>query len=85
MLYTVDNRSKFNFFTCSRYLLSSSELYAIRRSPHAGRPLGAAEFTRALEQRTQRRLMPRPRNRPRKTPGAENPPRATAQNLTQRE
>jgi putative transposase len=62
---------------------SPSELYAIRRSIHAGRPLGAAEFTRALEQRTQRRLMPGQRGRPRKTPGAENPSRTTEQNLTQ--
>jgi putative transposase len=52
---------------------SQAEIYSIRRSTRAGRPLGAEEFTRALEQRTQRRLTPGPRGRPRKTPGAENP------------
>jgi putative transposase len=47
---------------------TASELRALRRCTHTGRPLGPAEFTQALEERTQRRLMPGPRGRPRKTP-----------------
>jgi putative transposase len=47
---------------------TASELRALRRSTRTGRPLGSAEFTRALEARTQRRLTPGPRGRPRKTP-----------------
>jgi putative transposase len=50
---------------------TESEIYALRRATHAGRPLGAAEFTRALEARTQRRLTPGARGRPRKTPKEE--------------
>ncbi len=53
---------------------TESELYALRRATHAKRPLGAVEFTRAWEERTQRRLTPGPRGRPRKTPKDEIPP-----------
>jgi hypothetical protein len=45
---------------------TEAELRAMRRSTPSGRPLGPAEFTRALEERTQRRPTPRPRGRPRK-------------------
>ena len=47
---------------------TESELRALRRCTQTGRPLGSAEFTRTLEARTQRRLTPGPRGRPRKTP-----------------
>ena len=53
---------------------TESELYALRRSTQAGRPLGGAEFTRGLEQRTQKRLKPRQRGRPRKAPEVGSPP-----------
>jgi len=46
---------------------TESELRAIRRCTHNGRPLGPREFTRALEERTHRCLTPSPRGRPRKT------------------
>ena len=52
---------------------SEAELRAIRRCTHSGRPLGPAEFTRALEKRIQRRLTPIPRGRPPKTPGERIP------------
>jgi len=45
---------------------SASELDALRRCPHTGRPLGSAEFVKALEQKTQRRLAPQKGGRPRK-------------------
>jgi hypothetical protein len=45
---------------------TESELFAIRRSTHSGRPLGSAEFTRALEARAERRLTPGKGGRPRK-------------------
>jgi hypothetical protein len=35
---------------------SESKLVAIRRSTHTGRPLGGAEFIRALERETKRLL-----------------------------
>ena len=47
---------------------SEAELRAIRRCTHSGRPLGPAEFTRALEERTQRHLTPTRRGRPPKPP-----------------
>jgi putative transposase len=57
---------------------TEAELRSIRRCTHNGRPLGPAEFTRALEERTQRRLAPRPRGRPRKTPAEAIPQRTEA-------
>ncbi len=54
---------------------TEDELSALRRCTHTGRPLGAEEFTRALEQRTHRRLTPRQRGRPRRMPEAEILPR----------
>jgi sulfite reductase beta subunit-like hemoprotein len=45
---------------------AESDLRAIRRCTYTGRPLGPAQFTRTLEERTQRRLTPSPRGRPRK-------------------
>ena len=45
---------------------TESELRVIRRCTHTGRPLGPAEFTQALEQRTRRRLTPGKGGRPRK-------------------
>jgi len=55
---------------------AEAELWSIRRRTHNGRPLGPAEFTRALEERTRRRLARRPRGRPRKTPAEAIPQRA---------
>ncbi len=55
---------------------TESEIHALRRATRAGRPLGAAEFTRAWEERTPRRLPPGPRGRPRKTPKDEIHPAA---------
>jgi len=46
---------------------SEAELRAMRRTAHRGHPLGPTEFRRALEERTQRRLTPGKRGRPRKT------------------
>jgi putative transposase len=43
---------------------SAPELAAIRLSTHTGRPLGTAEFVRALERSTQRPLAPQKRGRP---------------------
>lgn len=43
-----------------------SALAAIRLSTHTGRPLGTAEFVRALERSTQRPLAPRKRGRRRR-------------------
>jgi hypothetical protein len=40
---------------------TESELAAIRQCTHTGRPLGTAEFVRALEDSMQRRLAPRER------------------------
>ena len=48
---------------------TESELRALRRCTYSGRPLGPAEFTRALEERSQRRLTPVRRGRPPKTSG----------------
>ena len=45
---------------------TASELDALRRCTHTGRPLGSAEFVDALEQNTQRRLAPQKGGRPRK-------------------
>ena len=45
---------------------AEADLRAIRRCTHTGRPLGPAEFTHNLEERTQRRMTPAPRGRPRK-------------------
>ena len=45
---------------------TASELDALRRCTHTGRPLGSAEFVEALEQNTQRRLAPQKGGRPRK-------------------
>jgi putative transposase len=53
---------------------AESELYAIRRSTWTGRPLGAAEFTRALEEQTHRRLTVGKPGRPRKAPVVEYDP-----------
>ncbi len=52
---------------------TAAELRAIRRSTRTGRPLGPPEFTRTLEELVQRRLTPRPRGRPRKTPQEVHP------------
>ena len=45
---------------------AESELRALRRSTHTGRPLGGAEFIRKIEQETGRRLTPRQGGRPAK-------------------
>ena len=45
------------------------DLVAIRRSTHTGRPLGTADFTRALEQTTQRSLTAQNGGRPRRPTG----------------
>jgi putative transposase len=45
---------------------TDSELVALRRCTHTGRPLGGAEFIQALERTTHRRLTPRQGGRPRK-------------------
>jgi len=50
---------------------TATELHAIRRSTHTGRPWGPAEFTRKLEELVHRSLTPGPRGRPRKTVRAE--------------
>jgi putative transposase len=42
---------------------SSTEVAALRRFTHTGRPLGSAAFVAALEQSTSRRLAPRKRGR----------------------
>ena len=49
---------------------TESELRALRRCTYTGRPLGPEEFTQTLEERTQRRLTPAPRGRPRKIAAA---------------
>ena len=46
----------------------SGDLGALRRSTHAGRPLGPSEFVRGIEEHTGRRLTPGKRGRPRKYP-----------------
>jgi hypothetical protein len=51
---------------------TEAELRVIRRSTYSGRPLGPAEFTRALEQQTLRRLAPGKGGRPRKPRVDEN-------------
>ncbi|MDR3675716.1 MAG: transposase [Acidobacteriota bacterium] len=53
---------------------AESELRAIRQCTHSGRPLGSAEFTEALEQRTHRRLTPGKGGRPRtaRSPGPQD-------------
>ena len=51
-----------------------AEVRAIRRSTQRGRPLGPAEFTRALEERTHRRLAPGRRGRPPRIPTNGIPP-----------
>ena len=45
---------------------AESELFAIRRATHTGRPLGEAAFIQTLETKTQRRLTPQKGGRPRK-------------------
>ena len=45
---------------------TESELDALRRCTHTGRPLGSAEFVEALEHHTERRLAPQKGGRPRK-------------------
>ena len=45
---------------------TESDLLAIRRATHSGRPLGPAEFIKELESGTQRRLTPLKGGRPRK-------------------
>jgi putative transposase len=45
---------------------SDAGLTAIRQCTHSGRPLGEAEFIRALEHETHRSLTPQKRGRPRK-------------------
>ena len=45
---------------------SKDDLAAIRRSTHTGRPLGTADFTRALEQTTRRSLTAYKGGRPRR-------------------
>lgn len=44
---------------------AESELRALRRCTHSGRPLGPEEFTQAVERRTHRRLTPSKGGRPR--------------------
>jgi len=44
---------------------TESELFAIRRATHTGRPLGEAEFVQTLELKTLRRLTPQKGGRPR--------------------
>jgi putative transposase len=51
---------------------TESELLLIRRCTRTGRPLGREEFTKALEERTLRRLTPGKGGRPRKPLGHEN-------------
>jgi hypothetical protein len=45
---------------------TQSELDALRRCTHTGRPLGSGEFIEALEHNTERRLAPQKGGRPRK-------------------
>jgi putative transposase len=45
---------------------TESELFALRRATHTGRPLGEAAFVQKLETQTQRRLTPQKGGRPRK-------------------
>jgi putative transposase len=47
---------------------SEAELRAIRKCTHTGRPLGSAEFVRAMEQATRRHLRALPGARPRGSP-----------------
>jgi len=47
------------------------------RNTYSGRPMGPEAFTEALEQQTQRRLAPRPRGRPLKTPADKTAPAPT--------
>ena len=44
---------------------TESELFALRRATHTGRPLGEAEFVETLELKTLRRLTPQKGGRPR--------------------
>lgn len=44
---------------------NETELIAIRKSTHTGRPLGSGEFVRTLEEATARRLQPQKGGRPR--------------------
>jgi len=70
-LETAGWRQHWNEATWHQFLAEGerdSELRAIRRCTHSGRPLGPAEFTRGLEERTQRRLSPGRPGRPRKKP-----------------
>jgi REP-associated tyrosine transposase len=46
---------------------TESQLAAIRQSTHTGRPLGSAEFVKALERTTGRRLSPQKGGRPAKS------------------
>jgi putative transposase len=46
---------------------AESEIAAIRQCTHTGRPLGTQEFIHALEESTQRRLVPQKGGRPEKT------------------
>jgi hypothetical protein len=48
---------------------SESQLVAIRHSTHTGRPLGGAEFVRALERETKRILALQKRGPKKKTHG----------------
>jgi len=50
------------------------ELYALRKSTWTGRPRGTADFTRALEEHTHRRLTVSKPGRPRKAPVIEFDP-----------
>jgi hypothetical protein len=51
---------------------TESKLAAIRHRTHTGRPLGTAEFIRALENETMRRLAPQKRG-PQKKTNADEP------------
>jgi putative transposase len=46
---------------------TESDLFALRRCTHTGRPLGPAEFVQRLEQGAHRRLVPQKGGRPRRT------------------
>ena len=52
--------------------VSELKLTAIRRSTYSGRPLGSAEFTRALEEETKRLLTPQKRGPKKKSDRAGN-------------
>jgi putative transposase len=68
-------RSRWSSATWTEYLhagQTESKLAAIRHNTHTGRPLGSADFTRALEKQTKRRLALQRRGPKKKTDPSEN-------------